>query len=1120
MPPPLAQLALAGAPVLRIGTGGAPQALAPLDAALLAWLALEGPTPRARIAALLWPEKDGDAARNLLRQRLFRHRKMWGVELVVGSATLALAEGVTHDLDDADDVLGQGEVPAEGDYARWLAMQRGRRQSRVRQALVDLCEMAERARDFDDALQHAQELLVLEPLSEEAHRRVMRLHYLRGDRSAALLAFDACERLLKDEVGARPSAETMALLATIDAASSAAAGLPSRAMPAALQRPPRFVGRARELSALEAAWQAGHVSAVVGEAGVGKSRLLHEFGAARAGVVAVSGRPGDAGVPFATLARLLRALVQRAPSASALQDLPDPSRRELARVLPEFEAAAGRPTGEGQRLVLLRAVQALIDAAPEAATLMVDDLHFADAASLDLLAGLVDREADESAARPHSWVLAWRPAEAGSPLHALQDRLTEQVRLVSIVLEPLEESALAELIDALGLPGIRGAALAPALRRRTGGNPLFVLETLKQAWAEQALGELAEARGLPRPQSVGRLIERRVAQLSPGALALARVASIAGVDFSIELAESVLQAGAMQFADAINELEAAQVMRGNQFAHDLVFDAVRDSVPQAIAQLTHARVAAWLEPRHAEPARVARHWIEAGRPRQAVPWLDRAAEAAQRALRPREFIAFRDKQSRIEETEGRHAEAFAAGLQAVRAFIDIDNGTEALEQRVARLEQLAGSAADRCEVALVRANAVQLRGEPEAGVRAAEAALALARQADDQPLLARARSLLGASLLTADRLEDAVRHLEAALIWADAHADDFQRALGHGELAAALDNLGRPEEALLHHQTGLELCVRSRRYVDAATVCANLACNRIDAGDLAVADDWLQRGQQWVEAHNGERSQQALSQMLRTLTLATLGRYRDALRMADLALQSASHSQPGYLAHAQLREAQVWWHLGQWTRVKQRLQATPVDQGSALSLRAMHALLGWHCAQCGPGGDASTRNARAALQELAREIAGVRRPDLSLPLRIECATFLPADEALRELCSIRDIAERIGHRGTALACHIRAAAFGLGLDAAEAAAEARQALAMHDSNVRTTALLPGELWLHSGRALRGASDPLAASVIRRGTQWLHGTADGQVPEAFRDSFLHRNPVNRELLALAAQQAAD
>ena len=96
----------------------------------------------------------------------------------------------------------------------------------------------------------------------------------------------------------------------------------------------------------------------------------------------------------------------------------------------------------------------------------------------------------------------------------------------------------------------RVIALAGPLLRHTGGNPLFVLETLKQGLTDGSL-----ARGeLPRPLSVGALIERRLQRLSEPALTLARVAAIAGVDFSIELAEAAIGVRAVQLASAWAEL--------------------------------------------------------------------------------------------------------------------------------------------------------------------------------------------------------------------------------------------------------------------------------------------------------------------------------------------------------------------------------------------------------------------------------------------------------------------------------------------------------------------------------------------------------------------------------------
>ncbi len=81
-----------------VGPDGRVTAVGPRDGVLLAWLALEEPTPRTRLAQLLWPESEPESARNALRQRLFQLKKLLGADVVSGGATLALAEGIAHDL--------------------------------------------------------------------------------------------------------------------------------------------------------------------------------------------------------------------------------------------------------------------------------------------------------------------------------------------------------------------------------------------------------------------------------------------------------------------------------------------------------------------------------------------------------------------------------------------------------------------------------------------------------------------------------------------------------------------------------------------------------------------------------------------------------------------------------------------------------------------------------------------------------------------------------------------------------------------------------------------------------------------------------------------------------------
>jgi DNA-binding SARP family transcriptional activator len=115
------QVFLVHSPRLALADGRT-LALERKDAALLALLAIEGPTPRARAAALLWPDVDGDAARNNLRQRLFRLRRTAGRDVVDADNVLRLADGIAHDLAavgerlQGDPAAAQGELLGSLDY--------------------------------------------------------------------------------------------------------------------------------------------------------------------------------------------------------------------------------------------------------------------------------------------------------------------------------------------------------------------------------------------------------------------------------------------------------------------------------------------------------------------------------------------------------------------------------------------------------------------------------------------------------------------------------------------------------------------------------------------------------------------------------------------------------------------------------------------------------------------------------------------------------------------------------------------------------------------------------------------------------------------------------------------
>ncbi|GBF03833.1 transcriptional activator domain protein [Deinococcus aerius] len=208
----------------QAGLRGPDGALRPLErkaAALLAYLAVEGHASRGRLIALLWPETREDAARNNLVHLLRKLGHLTGTSLIEGREMLALHPAVRVDLRGlAGDDLPQVTAPLLGTHEfddcpeldEWV------RAERVRLEEWWLLGLRERAQALEDqgaygaALAVVLRLLDLDPLSEDAHHRLMRLHARTGNRHRALRTYERLCALLRREFGVEPLPET-ALLA-------------------------------------------------------------------------------------------------------------------------------------------------------------------------------------------------------------------------------------------------------------------------------------------------------------------------------------------------------------------------------------------------------------------------------------------------------------------------------------------------------------------------------------------------------------------------------------------------------------------------------------------------------------------------------------------------------------------------------------------------------------------------------------------------------------------------------------------------------------------------------------------------------------------------------------------
>lgn len=1096
------QLHLSGHPQFTLDNGE-PAALPPRDAALLAFLALEGPTARTRIAALLWPDRGEDKARNALRQRLFQLRRRVGCDLVVGTDTLSLARGLAHDLDTADSVLGDAAHAYSAEFVAWLEQQRLRRQDRFRQSLVDLCEMAERAGDWADALGHASELLATDPLSEAAHRRVIRLHYLADDRAAALLAFDRCEQVLKNDVGVAPSSQTLELLQTIErsglSSPEAPGALPRRfapKVPVSVLRPPQCIGREVAWAVLCEARDAGRVVLLAGEAGMGKSRLLSDLAARDhgAGVLVVAARPGDAAVPYASLGRCVRSLLRY------FGPLLDPAARQvLARVLPELGALAPSTSREDDRAQLVQVLDTVWRSASRSGlrAFAVDDLQFADDASVELLAPLI-------AAGHGGWVVAMRPGELSAAGRALVDGLGRVAQVLTLSLQPLGCGEIAELLDSLAIAGIGGEAQAVALQQRTGGNPLFLLETLKAVLTAPAAdgGALVSQPGpppspaWPSAPNVVRLIQQRLARLSPLALRVARCAAVAGQDLSAPLVAQVLALRPLDLTDAWAELEGAQVLRDSAFAHDLIAEAALATVPDAIARALHAEIAIFLEQGRGEPAQIADHWVATGQPMRAVPHLKDAGMRARDAWCFREAAEFYRRAAIILREAGQRRGAFDAFAAEAEALTEIS-----LDQRLVdcgrALCELADDDGQRAVAALVDVLLrVETRRLDEARQVALDA-LPLAQAAGLPDIAAELLWILVMIHWERRELADAVRLTERAielLRSVDAATSRLRRAnrelrMTHG-LGAFFAAAGRYEQSSaqfveVHRQAGLTHDQRHR--LDAADA---LAANAIEQGDLAQALRWSGEavaGLDRIEVISGSRAAKVAT---RAAVLAAAGDLGASLALFDRVAELCDEGTTRMRAQLMVRRQLLLFELGR-------------RDLAAIGLRSLQARVDLTAIERTLIAAAQLYIGEAAdADAVLEQVAGI--DDIRIRVRVLCLAQ-PGCEPARVLPLLGislAAARESGAHGMWLGLQVRrvAALRGAGRagEALEAALAAWQRM---DGGVVGADLFP-RMAAEVCAALTGARADLAQVIALRASGWVHRAAS-TLPPGWRESYLAR-----------------
>jgi DNA-binding SARP family transcriptional activator len=583
----------------------------------------------------------------------------------------------------AADVLAQGlglwrgPVLADLGEERFVQGERDRLEESRLTALEDRITADLELGHHTEVATELEALVGAHPFRERLHGLRMIGLYRNGRQADALHAYQAVSRLLREDLGVDPSPWLQQLHTAVLRQAPALGSFPPMGisgrldpartpMPAlAPPEPPAggMVGRAEQLTVsrnLVAATAAGRgrVLLIAGEPGIGKTRLAEEaVQLATAGAFRTSwGRcwEGDGAPALWPWVQVVRDLVDgsggdRQDEASA------GSGAELAQLLSELgwtDPASSMPvaTVDSARFQLYQAIASLLERTAAARPLLVvlEDLHWADPTSLQLLAFLATR----LGGIPLMVLATYRLSEAGTnPPLAEALAVLARHRADRIVLGGLAACEVAELMATqTGTEPDR--RLARLVHDRTGGNPFFVVELLRLLGSESGSAD-AHPRAVEAvltcriPAGVQDVLRRRLALLPEQTNAVLVIAAVAGREFELD---TVTAATGLGDDDALEAVEAAllsglvvedgDTVGRYRFVHALVREAIYEDVSCARRARLHARLGDALlarfgpdDPAHA--VELAHHrWLAApvtGR-EAAVPHLVAAAEEAVRGL--------------------------------------------------------------------------------------------------------------------------------------------------------------------------------------------------------------------------------------------------------------------------------------------------------------------------------------------------------------------------------------------------------------------------------------------------------------------------------------------------------